>query len=263
MTRTQRSPLEIQKAVIFALFVRELKTRFGKYRMGYVWALLEPVAHVTVLSLIWSAMGTHDFNGIPVPMYILTGMIPFLYFQKSVSLCMNAIDANRGLFNYRQVRPIDPVLARIVLETIIHFSSYLFLLFIAGWFLRYDVAINDALGLITINSLLLITTLGVGLLFSVYNTLYPEIMKLVPLLLFRILYFISGIMFPLIFVPAEYHRWLLWNPLLHIVEFNHLYYFSNFVTGEVSLSYVLLFAMASLTLGLLSYRTNWVRMVAT
>lgn len=258
-----RTPFEIQKAVVFALFVRELKTRFGKYRLGYVWALLEPVAHVTVLSMIWSAMGHSEFNGIPVPMFLITGIVPFLFFQKTTTFCMNAIDSNRGLFNYRQVRPIDPVLARIVLEVLIYFISYLVLLFIAGWFFGYNVKMDDPLGLIIINSILLISTVGVGLTFSVYGTLYPEIIKLIPILLYRPMYFISGILFPLSVVPSDYRYLLLWNPLLHIIEYNHEYYFEGFKAEGTNLIFVLLFALGSLTFGLLGYRVNWVRMVAT
>jgi capsular polysaccharide transport system permease protein len=35
-----RSGLEVQQAAVKALFLREIKTRFGKYRLGYLWAAL-------------------------------------------------------------------------------------------------------------------------------------------------------------------------------------------------------------------------------
>lgn len=38
-----RSGLEVQKAAVKALFLREIKTRLGKYRLGYLWAALEAV----------------------------------------------------------------------------------------------------------------------------------------------------------------------------------------------------------------------------
>ena len=258
-----RSSFEIQKAVVFALFVRELKTRFGKYRLGYVWALLEPVAHVVVLSIIWSAMGRSDFSGIPVPMFLMTGLVPYLFFQKTVMQCMSSIEANRGLFNYRQVRPIDPVLSRVFLESIIHFVSYMVLLFIAGWFLEYDVSVHDLLRLILINALLFMMAFGVGLTLSVYGTIFPEIMKLVPMLIFRPMYFLSGILFPLFLVPSHYREWLLWNPVLHVIELNHVFFFRGFESPHVSMLFVALFALVSITFGMLSYRFYWMRMVST
>ncbi|MCP4275801.1 MAG: ABC transporter, partial [Gammaproteobacteria bacterium] len=93
--------------------------------------------------------------------------------------------------------------------------------------------------------------------------LYPELMKLVPMLVFRPMYFMSGIIFPLFVIPTEYHHWLLWNPLLHVIELNHLFYFRSFESGNVSILFVTLFALTSTTFGLLSYRANWVRVVAT
>ena len=88
-------------------------------------------------------------------------------------------------------------------------------------------------------------------------------MKLVPLFIFRPMYFTSGILFPLSVLPAEYHQWLLLNPMLHIVEYNHLFYFRGFQSPDVSLAYVAIFALVITTLGLLSYRVNWMRMLAT
>ncbi len=259
----RRLPLEIQKAVLFALFVRELKTRFGKYRLGYLWALIEPAAHVTILSLIWSALGRTSFTGIPIPMFLMTGIVPFLFFRRTLIQCMQAIISNRGLFNYRQVRPFDAVIARIILEAMVYFLCYLLLLFIGGWFLDYDISMQDPLGLIVTNGLLFLLTVGLGVLFSVYGTLYPEIFKLVPTVLFRLMYFTSGILFPLYMIPSEHHSWLLWNPMLHVVELNHLYFFRGFESPDVSLVYVALFALTAITLGLLSYRANWVRLIST
>jgi capsular polysaccharide transport system permease protein len=258
-----RTSFEIQKAVVFALFVRELKTRFGKYRLGYVWALLEPLAHVIVLSAIWSMMSRTEFAGVPMPLFLATGIVPYLFFQRASTQCMNAIESNKGLFNYRQVRPIDPVLSRIILESFIYFISYIVLLFIGGWFLGYDISVNNILGLLYINILLYLLTFGVGLTLSVYGALYPEVVKIIPMLVFRPMYFISGILFPLFIVPSEYHAWLLWNPLLHIVELNHVYFFRGFESPGVSSNYVLFCAISFIAFGLLSYRRYWTRLVAT
>ena len=43
----------------------------------------------------------------------------------------------------------------------------------------------------------------------------------------------------------------------------YVFYFRNFESGDVSILYVMLFALASTTFGLLSYRAKWVQMVAT
>ena len=45
----KRTPWQIQRAVIFALLMRELKTRFGTHWTGVVWLLGTPIAQVGVL----------------------------------------------------------------------------------------------------------------------------------------------------------------------------------------------------------------------
>ena len=45
--------LAIQRRVIWSLFLRELKTRFGKFRLGYIWALLEPLTQMALFFFIF------------------------------------------------------------------------------------------------------------------------------------------------------------------------------------------------------------------
>ena len=122
-----RNSLEVLKDVIFALFIREIKTRFGAYRLGLVWAFLEPMSFVIVISAIRSiSSGGSLFGGeshsIPYPIFLMLGYIPFMLFSKLLTQGAAAVSANQGLFNYRQVRPIDTILARTLLEVLV-FSS--------------------------------------------------------------------------------------------------------------------------------------------
>ncbi len=65
-----RSSLEVQKSVLFALLMRELKTRFGR-NLGYAWALLEPTAPVLVLTAIFSYILKRTFPGIVFPGFFI------------------------------------------------------------------------------------------------------------------------------------------------------------------------------------------------
>src|SRR5439155_3924222 len=48
--------LKTQLRVIHALLIRETRTRFGESKLGYGWALLEPVLHILMLSLVFAVM---------------------------------------------------------------------------------------------------------------------------------------------------------------------------------------------------------------
>lgn len=46
--------LRLQLRVLHALMLREMITRYGSSRLGYLWALLEPIGFIAMLSLIFS-----------------------------------------------------------------------------------------------------------------------------------------------------------------------------------------------------------------
>jgi capsular polysaccharide transport system permease protein len=51
--------LGTQGRVVHALIIRETRTRFGDSKLGYGWALLEPIAHILMLSLVFAVLMRH------------------------------------------------------------------------------------------------------------------------------------------------------------------------------------------------------------
>jgi capsular polysaccharide transport system permease protein len=49
----KRDAWEIQRAVLFALVLREVRTRVGRHWTGIVWTLFEPLAHVLVILTVF------------------------------------------------------------------------------------------------------------------------------------------------------------------------------------------------------------------
>ena len=116
-----RSGFEVQKVTVEALFLREIRTRFGKFRLGYLWAILEPSAHLLILLGIFGYIMHRTMPDISFPVFLLNGLIPFFIFSSISNRSVGAIEANQGLFNYRPVKPIDTIIARALLETLIQF----------------------------------------------------------------------------------------------------------------------------------------------
>ena len=115
-----RSGFEVQKVTVEALFLREIRTRFGKFRLGYLWAILEPSAHLLILLGIFGYIMHRTMPDISFPVFLLNGLIPFFIFSSISKRSVGAIEANQGLFNYRPVKPIDTIIARALLETLIY-----------------------------------------------------------------------------------------------------------------------------------------------
>lgn len=258
---TRRTPWQIQKSVVFALFLRELKTRFGEYKQGYVWLLLEPLAHILVMSLIFSYMRAGSLYAIDYPVFIVTGIVPFFMFKNIALRIMDAVDSNRGLFTFRQIKPMDTFLTRTLMETFLSLLVYALLLLGMAW-AGMDVPLRDPLTVMLIFALFIAGGMGLGMIFSVVVHHLPEAKTLIRLI-FLPLYLISGIIFPLSVLPAEVLPYLLWNPILHGIEINRMAFFDQYHgLRQVSLAYGIFAALVCLYFGMAWYRLRRYEMVA-
>jgi len=249
-----RSGFEVQKAAVHALFLRELKTRFGKYRLGYLWAILEPAAHMLILLAIFGFIMHRTMPDISFPVFLLNGIIPYFIFSSVATRSINAIEANQGLFNYRPVKPIDTIIARAALETLIYVVVYIILMAIVG-VCGEEFAVTQFITLVLTWVLLVLFACGIGLIFMVTGRTFPETEKLLPVML-KPLYFISCIMFPLHAVPKDYWPLLLWNPIVHAVELSRESVVAGYQTQGVSLNYLAFCTLVTLFIGLALYRTR-------
>ncbi len=261
-TRRKRTSWEIQRSVVFALVMRELKTRFGSYRLGYVWALLEPLFHVAIFVIIFGMVMERTMPGVNYPLFIVTGIMPWLLFSNIVTRGMAAVSSNRALFSYRHVKPIDAVLARTLLEMLIQTAVFVLVLLLAFW-IGSSINIIDPLKIIVSLGVLVLFSFGLALNLCIVATLYPEVSKFVPLIL-RPLYFVSGVFWSLNAVPLEYHSYLAWNPVLNVIEEVRASFFEGYtVSSKVSLGYVAMLAVIMHALGLSLYRQERERLIAT
>lgn len=249
-----RSGFEVQKATIQALFLREMKTRFGKFRLGYLWAALEPTAHIMIMLAIFGYVMNRTMPDISFPVFLINGIIPYFIFSNISNRSIGAIEANKGLFNYRPVKPIDTILARALLESVIYAAVYILLMSVVG-LLGEQFEIIRLVTLIFSWILLVLLSCGVGLLFMVIASTYPETEKFLPILL-KPLYFISCIMYPLHSIPKEYWPYLLWNPIVHAVELSRSAVFPGYASDGVSLNYLALSTLVILFAGLAVYRNR-------
>lgn len=212
----KRSSLTIQLTVLKSLLLREIKGKYGEFKLGFLWAIIEPLTHIVILSYVFGTIKGKTLAGIDFPIFVTLGVIPFLTFRKTVSQCTGAIDSNAGLFEYTHVKPVDAVFARILAEFL---TALLIVLIVFGFYLLlgYDLSVANPPRLIGTFALLVFLTSGLGLTLSVFGRLYKETKKFVSIFL-RPIYFLSAIFYSIEIVPQQFRDYLLWNPMLHIIS---------------------------------------------
>ncbi|MCW7538938.1 ABC transporter permease [Aquabacterium sp. A7-Y] len=258
----KRTPWQVQRAVLFALFVRELKTRFGGRWLGVFWVLLEPLAHLTILVLIFGFIRHRVLPGVEFPVFLLTGLVPFFLFKNLTLRLMESITSNQGLFGYRQVKPFDPLVSRAMLEVSLYSVVYLIMLGVLGW-LGFTFLPVRPLELLAISVLLILMGASLGLLFAVTTHEFPHARSFVRIV-FMPLYLMSGVVFPVSALPPSVLPWLLWNPVLHAIEISRGYFFAQYhVIPSVSGTYVAAITLIVLALGMSLYRVRRHKLLAS
>lgn len=233
-----------------ALFLREAVQRLFSARAAWLWLLLEPIFHIAFMMFLFATVRMRVVGGIETWLWLMAGFLTFFVFRRSGQQGMNAITANKSLFAYRQVKPVDTVLARAFLE------GFLMLLVIAFFFAAVLLAGGDlvlASPLTVIAAMFAIWLLGVGfgLMASVAVDIFPELGKIINMLMTP-LYFVSGVIFPVTSVPQPYRDWLLFNPLVHCVESARLGFASYYeAVPDTNLSYAYGVALLMIFTGLL------------
>ena len=248
-----RGCLSVMRAAIRALLLRELQTRFGQYRLGYVWVLLEPLFSIGIMIFLFGTVMQRTLSGMEYEIFLLNGIIPFFMFRSGVTQALSATQSNKGLFSYRPVKPIDALLARIFLEFLLKFIAYTFFSLAFLWF-GSSISFEHIPALLFYWLLLFIFMLAFSLIFMVIGDFSKEVGKFLSVG-FLILYLLSGILYSIQIIPVQYREYLLWNPLIHIIELmRHAVAPAYELVSGISLSYFVIWIILSLFIGLLLYK---------
>ncbi|MFQ5785607.1 MAG: ABC transporter permease [Alphaproteobacteria bacterium] len=242
-----------QGRVVQALMLREIKSRFGRLKLGYLWAVFEPAAFVALFAVIFALAHQTAPSGMPVVLFMMTGIGPFMLFRNTMNQTMNAIETNRVLLTFPQVKLIDLVLARALLEIATH-TVVFFLLLAAVHALGFAVRIENPLLVLAALACLALTGFGLGAAFASLVPFFRSVPQIVSIVAGRPLFFTSGLFFTAEMMPAGIREFLLLNPILVMIEWLRSAFFVEFESRYVSVEYALGTTLFTVFLGLLMLR---------
>ena len=101
---------------IVALMLREMSTTYGRSAMGYLWAILEPVAGIVLLTAVFSLALRQPSIGISFPMFYATGLLPFSFALTIAGKVSQSISFSRSLLGYPAVTFVDAIVARVLIN---------------------------------------------------------------------------------------------------------------------------------------------------
>lgn len=239
---------------IGALILREMSTRFGRQPGGYIWAILQPLGVIILLSFAFSLLSRTPALGVSFILFKATGIMIFQLFSTPVQLVSKSLSYSRALLSYPGVVWIDTLIARYVLNTVV--TVIVTIIILTGTIMFEGLSLILDWGMILkAIALTALLSLGVGVFnsfmserFDVYSNLWRILTA--PLMI------ASGILMLYDDLPQLAQEVLWYNPLIHTVGMMRAGFYSTYDPQYISVSLVLLYALIPLVLGLIFLRRH-------
>jgi lipopolysaccharide transport system permease protein len=203
------------RELIYFLTWRNLKVRYKQTAIGIAWAVLQPLAMMTVLSLIFGRLAGLTSPDTPYPLFVLSGLVPWQLFARALSESSDSLITDQRLITRvyfpRMAVPLAATLASVV-DLLITVGLLVVFMLAYGQFPGAQI-----LWLPVFVVLLFITALGAGFWLSALNVEYRDVRYVVPFLT-QFWFFITPVVYPSSQIVAGLQPIYALNPMVAVVD---------------------------------------------
>lgn len=241
------------------LFVkRNVTTQYKQTILGPLWYIIQPVMTVIMYMVVFGGIAKIPTDGLPEPLFYLSGICLWQYFNDCLTKTSSTFTANAGIFGKvyfpRLIAPLSTVVSNLV-----RFGIQLALFLVV--YAIYQIFIIPgqihtnwyALLLPLLVVMLAGLALGFGILFSSFTTKYRDMQLLLDYFV-RLWMYATPIIYPLSTITNEKLRFVMsLNPLTGIVE---AFKYGFLGAGEFSwgmLAYSFAFMVVLLAVGIVVF----------
>ena len=211
----------MHRELFYFLVWRDLKVRYKQTIIGFSWVVLQPVLMTVVFSIFLGFLVRVPSGGIPYPLLVFSGLLPWTFFSSSLAGAASSLIGNSTLITKvyfpRVLVPAANILGRLV-DFSISFSILAILIFYFTLVRDYPFQLTrNLLALPVMILLLILLTLALGILVSCLNVRYRDIGLALPVLI-QLWMFVSPVVYSASLVPEKWRAIYLLNPLASIIQ---------------------------------------------
>ena len=218
--------LQIYTPLIKELVSRDLKVKYRRSFLGYLWSLLNPLFMMAILAFVFSKVFRSEIECFPL--YLISGNTLFSFMTESTNMAMNSIVRNGSLIKKVYIPKFIFPLAS-VFSSFATMSFSLVAVFLVKFALGVPLFWTDLLLPIPL-VLELIFCMGLGMILAALTVYFRDIEHLYGVLTTAWMY-LTPIIYSLDIMPEATQRVIKLNPMYHYVQFYRLLTMKNFVPG--------------------------------
>lgn len=200
------------RPLLSELVARDIKIKYRRSVLGVLWTLLNPLCMMIVLSVVFSNIFRFGIDNFPI--YLLAGQVIFNFFSDSTTASMTAIISNASLIKKIYIPKYLFVISRI-LSSVINLCASFCAMLIVMVALRVELHYTVLLVWIPL-IILMVFSLGVGLLLSALTVKFRDIMHLYSVFVTALMY-LTPVIYSISLLPEAIKRIVLLNPLTNIL----------------------------------------------
>jgi len=204
------------KDLFYSLAWREFRVRYAQTFLGFLWALLQPIATLFIFFFVFGKAIKVDTGNIPYPVFALTGLTAWSYFSFVITTAGRSIITESGMikkiFFPRLVIPLSKALVGLI-----DFATSFILLIVSMLYYQIPITLNFIyfpLFLI----LILLVSVGVGIWISALSIRFRDVQHIIPFFI-QIGLYATPVAYSSVVIPAKYQLlYHLLNPLAGVIE---------------------------------------------
>lgn len=197
-------------SLIKKLTLREIKARYKQSFLGFFWIVLNPFFQMIIMSFVFSKILRFGDLGVPYPLFIYAGLLPWLFMVNSLSSSMNVFISDASLIKKiyfpREILVLSTMLAKtfdLILSLIIFFILMFFLkVKITGFIFLF----------IPIFLIEFLFVYSLGLILSSFNLYYRDVQYLFNLIV-TLWFYLTPVIYAVEFFPQKYRIIFQLNPM--------------------------------------------------
>jgi len=202
--------------LLSAWTMRIIRARYQQSVLGSLWAILQPIAMVTIFTTVFSYVIRVNTGSTPYAVFAYTAIVPWMLFSTGIADMVDSITGNMNLVSKiyfpREVLVISALLARLLdfgiayAVLIILMVIYKMPVFPVTWvFLPLIVLVELAI------------SLGVGLIGAAINVFYRDVRHMINLVI-QLWFYATPIIYPITLVPENLRPFYALNPMVGIIQ---------------------------------------------